>query len=145
MRITRHTDYALRVLVFLAARPGERVSTESIARAYDISLHHLQKVVRQLGEHGFLALFRGAGGGVELAQDPKRISIGAVVRALETTSSLVECFTPETNRCVIAPACGLKSALGKAQEAFFSELDGVTLDSVAQGRNARRLRELTGG
>lgn len=143
MRLTRHTDYALRVLVFLAARPGERFSTQSIADAYGISLAHLHKVVRALGELGLVALHRGAGGGVELARDPDDVSVGAVVRALDHEDALVECFRPEDDDCVISPACALKGALRSAQRAFYADLDPLTLGDVVRGQGGARLRALT--
>lgn len=144
MRITKHTDYALRVLLFLAVRRGERVATKSIAEAHDISLNHLHKVVRALGELGLVSLHRGAKGGIELARDPKLISVGAVMRALDDQDTLIECFRPETDQCVVSSACGLKGALRKAQEAFYASLDPLTLGAILKSRSVR-LRELTGG
>ena len=142
MRVTKHTDYALRVLIFLATHPNERVSTQRIADAHQISLNHLQKVVRSLGSYGFVTLHRGACGGVELARDSKDISIGEVVRKLDNNEALVECFQSEGNRCVISPVCMLKGALGNAQEAFYASLDEVALADVVRGRRAAALREL---
>lgn len=144
MRLNLHIDYALRVLIHLAARAPERISTQDIADAYGISLHHLHKVVRTLGGHGFVALHRGAGGGVELARPADEIHVGAVVRALDEDTALVECFDPASNTCVIAPACGLKSALRGAQEAFYRELDPLTIEALVRGRRGARVRTLTG-
>lgn len=143
VRLTQQCDYALRVLLHLAVRPGERISTEDIAEAFQISLNHLQKVVRELGRLGVVATFRGAGGGIELAVDPADVSIGSVVRALEKRDDLVECFDPSTNTCVVAPACAIKGALRSAQDAFLRELDVVSLEDVVRGRRAARLRSLT--
>ena len=143
MRITKHTDYALRILLYLAARPKERVTTKAIGDAYDISTSHLQKIVRALGELGVVELFRGVGGGIELKVSPSDISIGSVVRALDDSDSWIECFQPETNTCVVAPSCGLKGALREAQEAFYAALDPVTIGAVVRGRGAQ-LRALTG-
>lgn len=144
MRITQHTDYALRVLLFLGARPSERVATQTIANAFDISLSHLQKVVRALGELGHVKLIRGVGGGIELAGDPNGISIGAVVRALDDETALIECFNPATDNCVISPICVLKGSLHKAQEAFYATLDPLTVGDAVKGKRGKVLRELTG-
>lgn len=143
MRVTKHTDYALRVLVYLATHPESRVSTQQIARSHRISLNHLQKIVRALGECGFVHLQRGASGGVKLAVDPTAISIGEVVRRLDDGDALVECLRPATNQCVIAPACRLKGALAGAQEAFYAALDPLHLSDVVAGPRASQLRELT--
>ncbi len=143
VRITKHTDYALRTLLYLAVRPGQRCSTQVIAEAYGISSHHLQKVVRALGQHGLIHLHRGSQGGVELAMDPAEISVGKVMRALDDQEGLVECFKPESNLCVITPSCGLKEALGGAQEAFYAHLDPITLSELVK-RSRKQLRKLTG-
>ena len=143
MRITKQTDYSLRILIYLASRPGERIASKQIAEAHGISLNHLHKIVCVLGELGYLDVYRGAQGGLELSRDLKSISIGAVMRSIDDTSSLVECFDEETNRCVISPVCGLKGALKRAQEAFYQSLDPVTLADVVKGSLANRLRALT--
>lgn len=142
MRINLHTDLALRVLLHLASRSGERASTASIASAQRVSLHHLQKVVRSLKDHGYVTLVRGPRGGVELARDPAEISVGAVVRALEDASALVECFRPDDCGCVLAPACALKSALAEAQEAFYATLDRVTIGAMCSGARGGELKRL---
>lgn len=144
MRITKHTDYAIRVLLFLAARPGSRVATGAIADAYGISAAHLLKVTRSLGELGLLRLHRGAHGGIELARDPDEISVGALMRVLDDQEALIECFQPETNTCVVASSCGLKRALRTAQEAFYAHLDPITIGALVK-RRAPQLRDLTGG
>ncbi|MFT7667762.1 MAG: Rrf2 family nitric oxide-sensitive transcriptional repressor [Planctomycetota bacterium] len=144
MRITKHIDYALRVLIFLGVRPHERVSTPLIASAFGISSNHLLKVVRALGQLGLVNLHRGAAGGVELALEPEEINIGAVIRAMDDSEGLIECFQEETNTCVIAPACELKGALRDAQEAFYSVLDPITLKDIIRGKRAKRLRALSG-
>lgn len=141
MRVNKHTDYALRVLLYLGSRRGGRVTTQSIADAFDISVSHLQKVVRDLGDLGLVRLFRGVKGGIELARDPAEISVGAVVRALDDRDAWIECFQAETDDCVISPACGLKGALRVAQEAFYSSLDPLTVEAVI-GSRAQRLRRL---
>lgn len=145
VRVTRHTDYALRVLLFLAVRSGQRVTSQSIAEAHGISLHHLHKVVRSLADLGHVRLHRGAGGGVELTREPSEIVVGAVMRELDDLDGLIECFDRETDACVISPACGLKGALRDAQEAFYASLDRITIGAIAEGSRGAKLRRLTGG
>ncbi|MFL6692012.1 MAG: Rrf2 family transcriptional regulator [Ramlibacter sp.] len=64
MKLTAFTDYSLRVLMYLAARPGQRATIGQIATAYAISENHLVKVVHFLGKSGWLANVRGKGGGL---------------------------------------------------------------------------------
>jgi Rrf2 family transcriptional regulator, nitric oxide-sensitive transcriptional repressor len=130
MHLTLYSDYSMRVLLYLAADPGRVVATEEISNAFNISLNHLVKVVNQLGKLGYLKIKRGRQGGILLAQDPKEIRLGKLVRAVEPDFHLAECFDPATNRCLLSPACGLKGALFEARQAFFKTLDQYTLESV---------------
>jgi Rrf2 family nitric oxide-sensitive transcriptional repressor len=134
MRLTRFTDYSLRVLMYLAARRGDHATIAEIAAAFAISESHLTKVVHFLGKRGLLSNTRGRGGGVELGRPPDRINIGALVRAAEADTALVECFDPRTNQCVIAPVCGLRSVLGEALEALYATLDGYTLEDITHNK-----------
>ncbi|MCB9881556.1 MAG: Rrf2 family transcriptional regulator [Planctomycetes bacterium] len=130
MRLTRQTDYSLRMLIYLAYRPDERVRTADIARAYGISENHLGKLVARLNDLGLIEVRRGLGGGIQLKADPEHISIGALVREFEDFSQLVECFDVARNTCVILPACSLNGALARALEAFLRTLDDFTLADV---------------
>ena len=125
MRLTRYTDYALRVLIYLGARPDALCSIAEISRAYDISQNHLMKVVNDLVNAGYLASARGRFGGIKLAKLPEEINVGAVIRHTEDGFDLVDC-----GDCVIAPACGLTGALRQALAAFLAVLDGYTLDDL---------------
>ena len=62
MRLTRYTDYAMRVLLYLGAQPDKVCSISEIARAYGISQNHLMKVAHDLGKAGYVEGVRGRGG-----------------------------------------------------------------------------------
>jgi|KBSSwiStaDraftv2_1062776.scaffolds.fasta_scaffold239901_2 Rrf2 family nitric oxide-sensitive transcriptional repressor len=129
MRLTTFSDYALRVLLFLATAPEGRGRIADIASAYRISEHHLVKVVHHLGREGLLANTRGRGGGLRLARPASQINVGHVVRTAEEPSVLVECFAPGGN-CAITGSCRLAGALQKAHDAFYEVLDGFTLEDL---------------
>ncbi|MXP62397.1 Rrf2 family transcriptional regulator [Roseomonas sp. M0104] len=128
MRLTLHTDYALRALIYLGLRPGRRVSIREIAAAHRISENHLVKVVHNLGRGGFIETVRGRGGGLQLARPPEQIRVGDVVRFTEEDMALVACFqSAEGAGCALVNACRLQSLLGEALGAFMAVLDGRTL------------------
>ena len=72
MRLTRYTDYALRVLLYLGREPTRLCSIAEIARAYAISQNHLMKVVNDLVNAGYLESVRGRAGGIRLDRPPAR-------------------------------------------------------------------------
>lgn len=139
MRLTRYTDYALRVLTYLGARPDRVCSIGEIARAYGISQNHLMKVAHDLGKAGYIEGVRGRTGGIRLARPPGTINVGAVVRQMEEGFDLVEC-----DACAIAPACELTRILDEALAAFMTVLDRYTLADLLT-RQTKLLRLLRVG
>jgi len=132
MQLTRYTDYALRVLMYCARKGEERSTIQEIAEFHQISHNHLVKVAHQLGKLGYLKTIRGSGGGILLARSPYKISVGKVVRDVETNFNIVECFDKKTDQCRITPHCGLKGVLARAQKSFLDSLDKVTLAEVVK-------------
>ena len=128
MYLTQHTDYGLRVLIYAAVNDDPLVNIGTIAEAYNISKSHLMKVVTALVKGGFLTSTRGKGGGLRLADTPDKINVGAVVRHLEPMQ-IVECMG-ENNECLITPSCRLAGILSGAIKAFFTHLDGFTLQDL---------------
>lgn len=133
MRLTSHTDYALRVLLYVGAA-GRTVTISQISDAYAISKEHLRKVVHALSQLGYLNTTQGRYGGINLAMPPDLINIRKVVDQLEN-SNIVECFDKETNTCVIDGMCLLKKALLDARESFMQVLAEYHLSDLI--RNPR--------
>lgn len=129
MQLTRHTDYALRVLIHLAAAPAARATIPEIADTYGLSRNHLMKVIHGLAQGGFITTQRGRGGGFSLARAPQEISIGAVVRHSEPDMRMADCAS-----CAIRPACGLTGILAQATAAFMAVLDGHSLSDATRDR-----------
>lgn len=125
MRLTRYTDYALRVLMYLGAQRSATIP--EIASRYNISRNHLLKVVHGLAQRKFIVTQRGKGGGLALARPPHEINVGDVVRRMEEDLALVECMGDDPGACLVTPCCVLKSAFLEARESFLRTLDRYTL------------------
>lgn len=126
MRLTRHTDYALRILLQAAVEPERRLSIAAVAQAQGIARNHAMKLVNELAGAGLLATVRGRGGGFALGRAASAISIGDVVRLTEPDLRPADC-----ENCALAPRCGLTPMLGAAVRAFLAELDRHTLADAA--------------
>jgi Rrf2 family nitric oxide-sensitive transcriptional repressor len=129
MRLAVQTDYALRTLMYLAARPG-RATVAQVAQLFGISAHHVAKVVNQLGRSGYVRSIRGMGGGIELARPPEQISLGEVVLQFEGNLHLLACVEAE-NVCTIESFCKLKGVLAEAERLQLEYLQSITLADVA--------------
>jgi len=129
MRLTKFTDYSLRVLIYLGLRQQERVTIQEISRAYDVSRNHLMKVVSNLTRYGYVAAQRGPGGGLTLARPASEINLAAVVLDMEEDLNLVECFCPQ-GKCVITSACQLRKILQQALQAYMQILQAYTLQDL---------------
>ncbi len=143
MRLTTHTDYALRLLMLLAMEPEQVHTIEEVAQRHDISRNHLMKVTQTLVQAGFVSSQRGRGGGLTLQRPATEIKVGAIVRATEDGLALVECFDREHNTCLISSACGLRGPLEEALQAFLAVLDGYSLaDLIKRPGSLRKMQAL---
>ncbi len=142
MQLSKFTDYALRTLMHLAVADGHMLTTRQIADMHGAKYNHLAKVTQWLVREGYVVSVRGRSGGLRLARDTEEVNIGGVVRGLESQSDLVDCLRPDGGNCILAPSCGLTSALRTAQNAFFQSLDSLTLADLTK-RNASMARLLT--
>jgi len=142
MRVTLHTDYALRMLAFIAVHPAGYCTVNDVADAYNLSRHHLMKVAQRLRQSGFIETTRGRAGGIRLALTPDKLNIGAVVRATEDDFALVECMQNDGGACVITGACQMKDMFVEALTAYLTVLDRYTLGHVMHNRAL--LRRLLG-
>lgn len=140
MRLTVYTDYALRLLMYLALKDDGLATISEIANSYGISRNHLMKVAYELGAAGYIETVRGRGGGLRLAKPVDTIRLGDVVRHTEPDMALVTCFKPREEPCAIRRCCVLRDALERACVAFMDVLDGYSLADLVQPRS--RLRSM---
>ncbi len=131
MKLTSYTDYGLRALMLLAAEPGVVLSSTELADRLGISRNHLAKILFDLVEGGYLSSTRGAGGGVSMTRDAASIRIGDLVRHLERSQPLVECFRADGGACCLLPQCLLRGLLQGAGQAFLAMLNNSTLADLA--------------
>jgi len=134
--MTKHTDYAIRLLLLLALRSPELVTIQEVAAKYGISKNHLMKVAHKLVQENYVKSVRGRNGGLLLGRAPELIRIGELVRTTEANSVLVECFREKTNTCIITPACGFRTVLQEAMAAYMNVLDGYTLKDLMDKRSS---------
>jgi Rrf2 family nitric oxide-sensitive transcriptional repressor len=135
MKLKQNTDYALRILMYVARKKGTQVSSREISDFYAISYSHTVKIVNKLGKLNYLDLKQGRyGGGITLAVDPADIKIGTVVKQFESNFEVVECFNLDMNSCSLVGGCKLKFIFEEALEGFFGALSEKSLADITPSR-----------
>lgn len=134
MRLTKQTNYAIRMLMYCAAN-GENLSRiPEIARAYGVSELFLFKILQPLNKAGLVETVRGRNGGVRLPRPADQINLFDIVRVTEENFSMAECFETGEIDCPLVDSCGLNAALRKALNAFFEVLQQYTIDDLVKAR-----------
>ncbi len=134
MRLTRQTNYAVRILMYCAANHGRLSRIPEIANAYGVSELFLFKILQPLVEARLVETVRGRNGGVRLGRPAAEITLFDVVRVTEDSFSMAECFDSDTADCPLIDSCGLNAALREALGAFFAVLEKHTIDDLVKAR-----------
>lgn len=129
MRLTQFTDYALRILMLLAADPNKRITIQHVAEVHSISRNHLMKVANRLARAGIVRPSRGRNGGLALALPPEQLMIGDIIQAVEPDFALVACMGGDF--CVLSGSCRLTGVLEGALRAFIVAANRYSLADIA--------------
>ncbi|MBX3569711.1 MAG: iron-responsive transcriptional regulator RirA [Rhizobiaceae bacterium] len=134
MRLTRQTNYAVRILMYCAANDGRLSRVPEIAAAYTVSELFLFKILQPLVEAKLVETVRGRNGGVKLGRAADKITLFDVVRVTEESFAMAECFENDAAECPLVDSCGLNSALREALNAFFEVLARHTIADLVRAR-----------
>ena len=140
MRLTRQTNYAIRILMYCAANDGRLSRIPEIAAAYSVSELFLFKILQPLVEAKLVETVRGRHGGVRLGRPAADITLFDVVRVTEESFAMAECFENDSADCPLIDSCNLNAALRKALGAFFEVLESYTIADLVKDRVDMRLR-----
>ena len=91
MQLNVTTDYAIRIVLYLAAKGGV-VNSSEIAHAMGIPPTYIMKVTKTLKNAKILSERRGVDGGFVLSRDPQQLSLLDIVTALEKTVNINRCL-----------------------------------------------------
>ncbi len=140
MQLTRFSDYALRLLMYVARGDGSRpITIAEVGEQFDISHNHLVKVAARLSRLGWVSATRGRNGGLQLGPGAENLTIGTILRELEGHKAIIDCANPP---CALNGNCRLRRALDLAEQAFYRSLDEVTLADVTANQTAESIIRL---
>jgi Rrf2 family nitric oxide-sensitive transcriptional repressor len=92
---------------------------------------------------GLIEVERGRTGGSRLSHAGRIATVGQILRQLDTRTDAAECVAPGGN-CPLLNECKLRSALSRAREAFYRELDGVVIADLPVSRQMEPVFEMIG-
>lgn len=129
VRLTDHTDYSLRVLMYLN-QEQRLVTLNELTKRLRISKNNLIKVSKELAKLDFISTTRGRSGGLLIKRATGQKSLKEIITQTEETFYIAECFSERRCDCVFLKGCALKRDLAKALQAFFDSLSTRTLNDV---------------
>ncbi len=132
MQLNKFTDYALRILMYISRPRDLPYTIAEIAQDLHVSQNHLVKIVHFMGKQDWIVTTRGKGGGIRLNPSSMQLTLGQIVRTLQSQNQIVECNSPP---CVLRSSCGLKSILDQALDQFYQSLDQYRLQDVLLSSN----------
>lgn len=122
------TEYALRVMAWLALSPDVLVPTVTLAEKTKVPLHYLAKVLQQLASQELVKGRRGVRGGYRLARPAREISLLQVVRAVSTIERVSPCDMGSSDTQQIF--CPLHRTVDEATRLVIELLEGRTLEDL---------------
>jgi Rrf2 family transcriptional regulator, iron-sulfur cluster assembly transcription factor len=104
VKLYKTTEYAIRVLTYMAKSPGKRYSTMTLHKDLSIPYKYLGRLMTELAQHGFIKVEKGKYGGYEIKNDPSRIYLSEVIDAIEGKDNIDRCilgfeFCNDNNPC----------------------------------------------
>lgn len=136
MRLTDHTDYSLRVLMYLNQQ-RTLITLNELSENLGISRNNLIKVSNQLAKLDLIMTTRGRTGGLMIKEETGKKNLKEIVSKTEESFNMAECFVGKSCDCSFLPNCSLKKSLSSALYAFFDSLAGQTLNDVTPKRNLK--------
>ncbi|MDO5040125.1 Rrf2 family transcriptional regulator [Clostridium sp.] len=130
MQLSKFTDYAFRMLIYLA-KNEERISViDEMSDELNISKHHLKKIVNKLAKTEYIISLKGRNGGLRLGVEPKEINLGNVLVLTEENLNLVSCMGNSDMCPLIKDDCKLKVVISKSLNTFIKEMSKYTLEDI---------------
>ncbi|HEY0277172.1 MAG TPA: Rrf2 family transcriptional regulator [Solirubrobacterales bacterium] len=143
MQISAQGDYAVRAAIELAARPGEPMSTETIASRQEIPLPFCAKILNELRSAGLVRSRRGPGGGYLLQRAPEEMALIEILEAVEGPFGEVSGRDPE----MVHPpgsAAELRVVWLALRTSMKNVVEGVTLADVVDATVPAEIAALAG-
>lgn len=130
MNLSKFSDYAFRILIYLAKNQNKLCTVDELANKLEISEHHLKKIVHRLAKTEYIISSKGRNGGLKLGLSPSEINLGKILIITEDSIVLSECFSSANPNCTLRSECRLRGVLNGALRSFVNEVSKYTLEDI---------------
>jgi FeS assembly SUF system regulator len=132
LRVTKLTDYGIVMMTCFATHPDKTFNAKDMAGVVRLPLPVVSKVLKLLSRSGLLLSQRGTKGCYSLALEPKKITVAAIIQALEGPIAVTECTDAVKGDCGLETGCPVKTNWHLINKAIHRALEGITLAQMAQ-------------
>jgi Rrf2 family cysteine metabolism transcriptional repressor len=134
VRLSTRGRYGLRAMLDMAMDQSDRpITLNSISERQGVSIGYLEQLMVPLKKEGLIRSVRGAQGGYLLARDPKDITVGDIIRALEGPIAPVACVSEDyPEECDRAEGCVTRLVWAKVRDSIVEVLDSLTLYALVE-------------
>ena len=131
--LNRDTDYAVRALLRIAGKNGEKIPVSALSRELDIPHPFLRKIFQTLQKEGVVLSSKGKGGGFILAAAPGRITLSRLIEIFQGPLELNHCLYGK-NLCGDIKTCPLRGRVLALEKGLLRDLKTVTIESLLNDR-----------
>jgi Rrf2 family protein len=136
MKVSKKSDYALRVLFSLVEHYGQGpLSIRELAHRNDVPKRFLEHILLDLKAQGWVDSIPGKYGGYSLAQDPNAIHMGQVVRLFDNLLAPINCVSvSQYEKCSQEADCRFRRVFLEIRNNTTHLMDNATLASIYAGK-----------
>lgn len=130
MQLKNSTDYAIRIVCYLAAQE-RMVSTSELSRKLNVSANYVPKIAKKLKNAKIVTACEGTNGGYMLAKQPENISLMDIISCVEETMAINRCLE-EDCFCSrnLEDTCKIHKILLSLQNTYNNKLESVKVSDV---------------
>jgi FeS assembly SUF system regulator len=130
IRLTKFTDYGILMLAHISGRQnGDIITARELTEQTGLPGPMVSKILKQLARSGIIRSHRGAKGGYSLAKPAEKISVAAVIEALEGPIGMTACAAG-AGACKHEPACVVRGNWDRINRAITEALENVSLPEM---------------
>ena len=130
MQITSTTDYAIRIVCYLAAQ-SQMISTSELSQELSVPSSYIPKITKKLKQAGIIKACEGIKGGYQIAKQPENISLRDVISCTESTMAISRCLEKEEgcSKNYVA-CCKVHQILLDLQNIYNNRLESVKISDI---------------